>query len=58
MEKNENSLTNVGCSVKHCRYNSLGRHCDLDHIEIRPCKGCGSNARPDDESFCGSYEAK
>ena len=58
MKQDENTLTNVGCAVKRCRYNSEGRHCGLGHIEIKPCPGCGANDRPADESFCGSYEAK
>lgn len=47
----------IGCEVTSCRYNSHGSECDLHSIMIRPCQNCCSG-RAEDETLCGSYEAK
>ncbi|MBQ7061315.1 MAG: DUF1540 domain-containing protein [Clostridia bacterium] len=55
-ERTERGGQHIGCEVTGCRYNRDGRRCDLNRIEIRPCRCEGSKSgRPDDESFCGSY---
>lgn len=49
----------IGCKVTSCRYNCEDNYCELEHIEVKPCKGSSScTGRPDDESFCGSYSTK
>lgn len=47
----------IGCEVTSCRYNGEGAHCELERIQIKPCRGCESG-RPDEASFCGSYSEK
>ena len=58
MKRNEGKTNEaIGCCVTSCRYNGSGEHCELEHIEIMPCCGCGTG-KPDDESFCGSFVSK
>ena len=46
----------IGCKVTSCRYHCERGCCELDRIEVKPCRGSkSSGGRPDDESFCGSY---
>ena len=35
----------ICCSVKSCKYNTMGKHCKLAKIQVSP-----------DESMCSSYE--
>lgn len=55
----DKGMQSIGCTVTSCRHNCMGSHCELDRIEVRPCRGgsCGSG-RPDDESSCGSYRTR
>lgn len=49
----------IGCRVTSCRYHCDDSRCELEHIEVKPCRGnCSETGRPDDESFCGSYCTK
>ncbi len=46
----------IGCEVSSCKY-YRDNACNLRGIVVKPCNNC-SNGNPEDETLCGSYEAK
>jgi len=50
MENNQK----ICCSVKSCKYNTMGKHCQLAKIQVSPMENC--DTKTPDESMCSSYE--
>lgn len=48
----------INCTVESCAYNNSNEQkCQLEAINVEPCYDTDSG-NPEDESMCGSFEAK
>lgn len=48
----------INCTVCSCRYHNQGQNlCELQQIQVQACQNC-STGLAQDESMCGSYQAK
>lgn len=48
-----NDHQQIYCDVNNCRFNSDGRFCDLDSIQVGCC--CESEATRQEDSMCCSF---
>ena len=57
---NKDGKQTIDCTVKNCRHNTGGKHCDLSRIQIEADKihSDSKSGEPADESLCGSFRCK